>query len=666
MTTQDTRRDADSSRDSPRAAVPDSEATQVMAVGAQDLADPPTTALPIIPPPPVEDPEPPTWVERNRPTIDRWLSPALAVLALAMLPLAVATTDLAALDGWGLAKVLGAPAWLALLFAIGACLSELYAKRPRIPMLGAATAVLILCSTGLPSVIQPAARFGTAWTITGFVDAVAVANGVPPQGLDARFSWPAFFAQWAWFREAAGADQLDVVLRWFPAAVVAVWAIGIYALARSMLGGSRAPWAAAWLFVGLNWIEQDYFSPQATGICLLLTVLTFALGPLATRRTDASGVPGWPAPHVGAKRLPLWHRWVVSAMTPPNRPTLPPRQLLLVYFCAALCILAVIPAHQLTPFAILGQLALLALVGRYRGRGLVLIGILGVLVFILIAARPIWTTQIGLFIGDGNTGAALEAGVGDRLTGDFGQIVVKYGRFAMAALSYGLGFLGAIIYWRRRRDLVPIGLAVVPMGFAAQGYGGEGFLRILLFGLPILTILGTDLLRFLVRWRGWMKPVLAVGMVALFAMLIFLRGGNDSYQVVYPRDAEMYRQVVATTPPGQNVMPLSDPGPFAIEGLTMYGRGGGIEGCGRIAPATDKIGCIAQINPDVIVNFGSIEAQGVYLYLNKPGWSLDLANTLIAQGTYYMWFQDPTDPYDFVLRKTGAPVIDSATQGRPG
>jgi hypothetical protein len=656
VTQQDTRRDGSK----------DSEATQVMrpVSGLRDAVDPPTTALPVIPPP--ADQAPPTWLERNRPLLDRWLAPVLAVLALAMLPAAIVTTDLDALDGWGLVKVLGAPAWLALLFAIGACLCELYAKRPRIPMLGAATGVLILCSTGLPSVVEPAARFGTAWTITGFVDAIATSNGVPPTGLDARFSWPAFFAQWAWFREAAGAHELDVVLRWFPPAVVTVWAIGIYALARSMLGGSRAPWVAAWLFVGLNWIEQDYFSPQATGICLLLTVLTFALGPLATRRTDPSGAPGWPPPHLGAKRLPLWHRWIVSAGTPPNLPTLPPRQLLLVYFCAALCILAVIPEHQLTPFAILGQLALLAIVGRYRGRGLVLVGVLGVLLFILIAARPIWMNQITLFIGDGNASAALESGVGDRLAGDTGQIVGKYSRILMAGLSYALGVFGAFVYWRRRRDLVPIGLAVVPMAFAAQGYGGEGFLRIVLFGLPILTILGTDLLRFLVRWRSGLKPVLAVAMVGLYVALIFIRGGNESYQLVYPRDAAMYRSVVATTPPGQNIMPLSDPGPFAIEGLTIFGRGGGIEGCGRIASAKDPVACIAQINPDVIVNFRSIEKQGVHLYLQQPGWSLNLAKTLVAQGRYTMWFQDPTDPFDYVLRKTGAPVIDGAAQGRPG
>ena len=62
------------------------------------------------------------------------------------------------------------------------------------------------------------------YQISGFVDAMT-GDGIPPTGVDARFYWPAFFAQWAWIRDAAGADQLDTVLRWYPVAVVAVWAM---------------------------------------------------------------------------------------------------------------------------------------------------------------------------------------------------------------------------------------------------------------------------------------------------------------------------------------------------------------------------------------------------------------------------------------------------------
>ena len=216
------------------------------------------------------------------------------------------------------------------------CVAELRSPRPRIPMLGTATGVLILCTTGMPSVVEPAARFTTAWLIARLHRRASPSPGTPRPASTPGSTGPRSSRSGRSSATRAAPTQLDPVLRWFPPAVVAVWAIGIYALARSMLGGSRAPWVAAWLFVGLNWIEQDYFSPQATGIMLMLTVLTFALGPLATRRTDAAGVPGWPYPHPGAKRTSLVRRWLVAALTPPNRPTLPPRQLLLIYFCAAL------------------------------------------------------------------------------------------------------------------------------------------------------------------------------------------------------------------------------------------------------------------------------------------------------------------------------------------
>lgn len=627
-------------------------------------AEPPTTALPVQRPRPFE-PSFPAPVERAPAWLWRWLSPVLALAAVALLPLAAATTDLTALDGWGLAKVLGPAAWAALLGAVAACVAELWSPRPRIPMLATATGVLILCSVGLPSVVEPAARFSTAWLLAGFTDAIA-GDGVAPTGIDARFYWPAFFAQWAFFRDAGGATQLDAVLRWFPPVVVTVWAIGIYALARSMLGGSRAPWVAAWLFVGLNWIEQDYFSPQATGIVLLLTVLTFALGPLATRRTDAAGVPGWPAPHEDARQLPLLRRWLVAAMTPPTRPTLPPRQLLLIYFCTALCLLAVAPEHQLTPFAIIGQLVLLAVVGRFRGRGLVLVAVLVVAVYFIIACRDFWLTQLSLITGSGDEGA-LESGVADRLTGDAGQVAVKFLRILVPGLTWVLAIVGAWVYWRRRRDLVPIGLALVPMGFAAvQSYGGELFLRIVLYGLPILTILGTDALRTLVRRRGSLKMVLAAGMAVLFGTLVLIRGGNEAYQAVFPEEVALSRQVIAETPPGTEIVPLSHLGPHGVEGIDTHSGGTVIEGCTQLA--NDPLRCIDAEYPDVLLTFTSVEKEGVVLNGRQPGWSLDLIQELVASGRYVVTFQDG---YNAILKKANpspvpTPEPESGAQAANG
>jgi hypothetical protein len=572
----------------------------------------------------------------------QWYSPVLAVVAVVLLPVAAATTDLDALGGWGLARVLGPAGWAALACAVGACVAELRSPRPRIPMLAAATGVLVLCSTGMPSVVQPVARFTTSYVIAGFVDALA-GTGVPPDDVDARFFWPAFFAQWAWFRDAAGASELDAVLRWFPPAVVLVWTTGVYALARSMLGGTRAPWVAAWLFVGLNWIEQDYFSPQAEGIVLLLTVLTFALGPLATRRTDAAGVPGWPPPHPSAPRLSLWRRWMVAALTPPNRPTLPPRQLLLVYSCAALCLVALAPEHQLTPFAIIGQLALLTVVGRFRGRGLVLVAILSLSVFFIVGARDFWSSQIGLLLGSGDSGNALQTGIADRLAGDRGQVAVKLLRIAVPGLTWLLAIAGAWVYWRRRRDVVPIFLAAVPMAFAAvQSYGGELFLRIVLYGLPILTILGADALRALVRRRRRAEPLLAAGMLVLFPVLVLVRGGNDAYMLVTPEDMAMTRAAFAETPPGRKIVPLDETGPYAMEGVGAYQRAAHIDGCGddEVRTVDDVVRCTEADDPDVLLVYTSTEKKGVVLDRRPPGWSATVVDQLVATGGYAVRYRN--------------------------
>jgi len=537
-------------------------------------------------------------------------------------------------------------------------------------MLATATGVLVLCSTGMPSVVQPVARFTTSYVIAGFVDAIA-AHGVTPDDVDARFFWPAFFAQWAWFRDAAGVTDLDAVLRWFPPVVVLVWTTGVYALARSMLGGTRAPWVAAWLFVGLNWIEQDYFSPQAEGIVLLLTVLTFALGPLATRRTDAAGVPGWPAPHPDAPRLSLPRRWLVAALTPPNRPTLPPRQLLLIYACAALCLVALAPEHQLTPFAIIGQLTLLTVVGRFRGRGLVVVAIMALSVYFVIGARDFWTSQIGLLLGSGDDGNALRAGIADRLAGDLGQVAVKLLRIAVPGLTWLLAIAGAWVYWRRRRDLVPILLAVVPMAFAAQGYGGEVSLRIVLYGLPILTILGVDALRALVRRdpsrRRSREKLLAAGMLVLFAVLVLIRGGNDAYMLVTPEDITMTRAAYAETPPGSKVVPLDDTGPYAMQGVGVYqDEGEDVASCKESAKKTvaDVTQCITDDKPDVVLVYTSTEKKGVVLDNRPPGWTREVVDRLVASGTYRIRYQNG---FNAVLVRTTPTVVGpDASQVNPG
>ena len=191
---------------------------------------------------------------------------------------------------------------------------------------------------------------------------------------------------------------------------------------------------------------------------------------------------------------------------------------------------------------------------------------------------------------------------------------MKLLRIAVPGLTWLLAIAGAWVYWRRRRDLVPIFLAAVPMAFAAvQSYGGELFLRIVLYGLPVLTILGADALRAYVRAAaGGREKLLAVGMLVLFPVLVLIRGGNEAYMVVTPEDITMTRAAFAETPPGSKIVPLDDTGPYAMQGVGVYEREGEIATCKDSAKkvASDFTRCILDDEPDVLLVYTSTEKQG--------------------------------------------------------
>jgi hypothetical protein len=573
----------------------------------------------------------------------------LAGLAVILLPFAAAGTDLTELTGLGLAAALPVWAWLAVLLAVGACALEINRPQPRSRLLTALTGVLVLCTTGMPSVVEPAARVPTAWTHLGMVDAIA-ATGAIPAGVDSRFSWAGFFAQWAWVQDAAGGQDLDTVLRWAPPVIVAIWATGVYAIARPLLDGVRGPWVATWLFCGFNWIEQDYFSPQATAIVLMLAVLACVLGPLATRRGDPAGHDGLPRPHPSAAPLPLLHRVTVATLTPPLRPARSPRQMLLLLGLCGLFLLAVVPIHQLTPFALGAQLFVLAMAGRFWGRHLLVLLVLAELTWFVVGAREFWTTQLSLATGDvGDVGGSLSGALLARLTGDSGQLLVKILRVVLALAIWTLALVGARVRWQRQRDLVLPLLAFAPVGLVLlQSYGGEILLRVLLYGLPVLAVLGVEALRsWRARWKtGTTRWVLTLGMVTLFMSLVLVRGGNDVYLVVRPSEVALTREVLTTVPEGGKVLGLTEQGPLRVMRLGEVTQVVSTPGCDTLA--TDLERCVAAEDPDVILVFPAMDAVGVVLDGKPPGWTARAVASLVSSGNYVVSWREGTT---LVLRK---------------
>ncbi|NMO90350.1 hypothetical protein [Actinomycetospora sp. TBRC 11914] len=579
----------------------------------------------------------PTW-HRLRP----WTPLALAALAVALLPLAAVTVDLDAMGGLGLGGVLPVWGWASIVLAVAACVLEI--ARPRPVALALLTGVLILCTTGMPSVVEPAARLGITWLHAGFVDAITRAGGVP-RGIDSRLSWPGFFAQWAWIQDAAGMRQLDTVLRWAPIAIVGAWAAGVFQIARGLLGGTRAPWVATWLFCGENWIEQDYFSPQATAMILVLAVLAAAVGPLAAPATGPrrAAEPRYASTEADTVELAAVRPYRVGALidrvrwwlSGPSRPDTDRLDVLIQWGGSAVCLAALVAAHQLTPFAIGAQLLVLVVARRLWGRHLLLVLVLAVTTWFVLGAAEFWVNQLGLATSSvGQVGSSISGGLGDRLVGDVGQLVGKFGRVALAGATWGLALLGAWWRWRQRRELVVLALAAVPVTIVLlQSYGGEVLLRILLYGLPFLAVLGTEALRVLHRrWTSVALPVFAAGMVLLCAAVVVLRGGNDVYLSVRPHDVQVVRETIEAAPAGTSVYTLGDHAPLGIERLADVNQFNTAADCQPIID--DPIRCVLANPPEYLVVLRQGDAEGVVLGGRSPGWTRQAIAEFVAEGWY--------------------------------
>ncbi len=315
-------------------------------------------------------------------------------------------------------------------------------------------------------------------------------------------------------------------------------------------------------------------------------------------------------------------------------------QILMAWAVAALALAAMATAHQLTPFALVSQLVLLTVAGRvWGGRGLVVVLLLSVGTWVALAGREFWYYQLSLATGEvGDASGSVATALGDRLVGDVGQLAVKAARVLLAAATFALGALGAWVRWRRTGEVIWVLVAFAPASLVLfQSYGGEVLLRVLLYGLPFLAVLGVEVLR--VPLRRWPRPtrvVLTLGMVVVFALLVVVRGGNDSYVALRPQEIALTRAVLDQAPYGSTVLPLTDLAPVQVARVGEVNQ----------VPQTcttlmeDPVRCVLADRPVAVWSLPTMDAQGVALEGRTPGWSRTAMAEIAATGQYRFTVSD--------------------------
>ena len=488
-----------------------------------------------------------------------------AVIVTAVVVWSARRIDVSRVGDLGLVAALPAAYWVALIALNGAFLVALHRRAPTRTMV-VLFAALIVALFGVASIASPFPRGEAAWRHLGVIDHLVSSRRIDPD-IDAYFNWTGFFALSAAGAELAGVRSLLGLARWAPLWINVIWATAASLPLRFLTPNRTTFWLAMWLFGLGNWIDQDYYSPQAFAYFFYLMIIGLTLWALA------ADVPGRLRVTLreGASRRAAARRWWNGA-SPHGAATARQRSgaLLLVVLLAA----GLVVTHQLTPVATLFAIAALAVTGRLWASRLPVILATVLVVWLLTGASGYLAGHPVLSFNQLEQAAG--ANLVERLAGSAGHLFVVRERMMLFGLMFVVAAAGA---WRRAlRDvddsmrIVPALLVVAPFLLVpTQTYGGEMLLRATLFALPFAAVLAADALvpDGTIRGRSHLAVLTAVCSVWA-AGCVTARYGNARFDMFTAHEVAAVEAMYELAPPDAVLISAAHPTPWRHRQYTNF------------------------------------------------------------------------------------------------
>jgi hypothetical protein len=539
-----------------------------------------------------------------------WSTPAVALLVGVTSLVASSPDDI---GRFGLVQALR-PELYACLALLTASFVTVLLVRPSAPgiLLAAHVVVLVVLLHGAATILEPLPRFPSAWLHVGFADYIARTGQTLPE-LDARMSWPGFFALAAMVTRAAGLRDAMPLLGWTPVAFNLLYGVAVYLIARNTTSDRRASWLAVWLFYPANWVGQDYFAPQALDYLFYLIVLVVLLlwfRPSRLERLERGRWlrnPGWRRladPLLRAARLPP-----APMQHEPRTGQLPPRQRVGLMLALTTIFLASTVSHQLTPPTMIASVAMLVVVDRCSVRQLPLLLAVILAGYVSYLTVAYWSGHLVDLLGSlGQVGKTVSSSTTARVQGDAAHQLVSRARLLLTIAVWCIAGAGA---WRRLRrgagDLALLGLAVAPfLVILLQSYGGEVLLRVYLFVLPPMAVLlaGVLLPAGTPRRPGLTAVLAGLLTVGLIGAFYLTRYGNEIFEQVRPADVDAVNWLYRRAPPGSTLVAVTSNVPWRFEKVEQY----------EYTPLSDDLGP-QELN--VIEHEMATNPRGAFLIMSK-------------------------------------------------
>lgn len=325
----------------------------------------------------------------------------------------------------------------ALVVAIVLCTSAfLIAIRRRellaaVGALGAAIAISRLTT----SLVTEMPLYDWTYKHIAVVDYIMVHDLIQPNGTDIYAQWPAFFVFAAWFCDVTALSPITMAHLFAPVIHILI-ALTVFSAARVLRYSRRTALVACYVVEIVNWVGQDYFSPQAWTLILAYGLLVLLLASTTNRNAGVLAV------------IPF---------------------------------AAMVPSHQLTPFWLLLTAGLLVITKRARPWWAV--GVMAAIAGAYLALNFAAVAPYGILSGGSPVSNA---------TSNFEVAGSSVEKFLTSGVCRGISVLVlasalASAWWLRRRKQPALAAALLAFSPLAlllgQSYGGEAIFRVFLYGL---------------------------------------------------------------------------------------------------------------------------------------------------------------------------------------
>jgi hypothetical protein len=380
----------------------------------------------------------------------RWLPWLTLALGLVLFVYGERTIPAAQASQWGLLAVASPAYGVSILLVTVGFVAAVRQSNFRAAV---AAIALMLVVLRLPtSIATDMPMYSWTYKHLGVVDYIQHAHSLA-RDADIYNAWPGTFALTAWFADLTGVPPVSIA-HWFTPVFHALFTWASYGVASAWGLKPMQKVTAAFLVMTLNWVLQDYFSPQATTVFLAAGIL--ALVGLSQDRP------------IGA--------WLI----------------LIIFAAAAI-------THQLTPYWLLALIGILVVSRRMKPWWIVFP--MAAILAGMLAYNWETVSQYSLFsdsIARNVTGNIPTVGtMGQRVT----SVLVR----TLSASMWVSTALVLLYRWRKKQPFWRLGvLSLSPMLIlAGQDYGGEAVFRVFLYSLIGCCIVLAPVIVTALQAGGW-------------------------------------------------------------------------------------------------------------------------------------------------------------------